>query len=66
MPNDEYWLVYLFHPDDYRWTAVGLVEERDTWREWWGRVMGGEIDLPEQYDGWWCADRPVSVGLPDA
>jgi hypothetical protein len=63
----EWWLVYLYdYTEDGRflWTTVGLVQERETWREWWLEVLNGDIELPEQFDGWWCSDRPVSVGLP--
>ncbi|MDZ5811610.1 hypothetical protein U4E84_09665 [Halorubrum sp. AD140] len=65
--SEEYWLVYLYDFDDHGemvWTPVGLVEDRETWIDWWEQVINGEIDLPDWYDGWWCADRPVSVGLP--
>jgi hypothetical protein len=68
--EDTYWLVYLyrFEPDEegwFLWTPVGLVEERETWQEWWKRVLEGEIELPEVYQGqgWWCSDQPVSFGL---
>ena len=63
-----YWLVYLYYyepeePGGFLWDAVGLVEDRQTWMDWWDKVLAGEIDLPNQYKGWWCSDRPVSFGL---
>lgn len=63
-----WWLVYLYDYDDngdFMWTTVGLVEDRDEWREWWLKVQEGEYELPLHYEDWWCSDRPVSVGLPD-
>lgn len=68
--RERYWLVYLYKYDEdsrneYLWTPIGLVEDRDVWQEWWNEVVEGDIELPEHYNdgGWWCSDRPVSVGL---
>lgn len=67
--SDTYWLVYIYKHDDgeYLWAPLGLVEDRETWQNWWEDVMRGDAELPRPYtgDGWWCSDRPVQFGLPD-
>lgn len=65
---DDWWLVYLYDDTNdgrYTWTTVGLVKDRSTWQDWWLQVMDGKIDIPERFDGWWCSDRLVDVGLPE-
>jgi len=65
-----YWLVYLYYydpeePMGFLWTPVGLVENRQTWKNWWKKVCNGEIELPGSYDadGWWVSDHPITFGL---
>lgn len=68
-----YWLVYLYRyepeePMGFLWAPVGIVENRQTWQNWWKRVQTGEIELPGAYghEGWWVSDRPITFGLFEA
>jgi hypothetical protein len=66
--RENWWLVYLYDYDDngtFIWTTLGLVKDRETWQEWWADVQDGKYELPLHYQGWWCSDRPVQVGLPE-
>lgn len=66
--DETYWLVYLYtydENDDFLWAPVGIVEDRNEWRDWWDKVVEGEIELPATYrpGEWWVSDKPISFGL---
>lgn len=64
-----YWLVYLYRFENERmqWVPLGIVQDRQTWMDWWEEVIEGEKELPSFYNepDWWISDRLVDFGLPD-